>query len=142
MDELTVTVEVAVPPAVAMAPGVVAVTVKSPPPVAAVTVMLTTVVCVMPPEVPVTVTAYAPAVVVAVVAAVKVAVTALALVTLTDVGLVVQVKGLLAPAGLVVTTQLRLTAPIKPPDGVTLIVDVLPELEPAEKLSAPLLLSK
>jgi hypothetical protein len=40
------------------------------------------------------------------------------------------VTGLVAPLGEVVTAQLRSTAPVNPPAGVTLIVEVLPVVAP------------
>ena len=63
-------------------------------------------------------------VVVPVVLAVSVAVTALAPLMVAEAGML-QVTGLVAPVGMVVTAQLRLTVPVNPFDGVTLIVDVL-----------------
>jgi hypothetical protein len=97
------------------------------------TVTLTGVVAVILPvaaSVPVTVTAYAPVVVVEVVETASAAVAAVAPPMATEVGRE-HVAGLVAPAGLVVTAQVRLTVPIKPPDGVTLIVEVLPVVAPA-----------
>ena len=61
----------------------------------------------------------------AVVVTVRVAVTAAVPAMLTEDG-TEQVAGLVAPAGLVVTAQVRLTVPLKPPVGVTLTVEVLP----------------
>ena len=49
------------------------------------------------------------------------------------VGLRLQVAGLVAPVG-PVTAQVRLTVPVKPPDGVAEIVDVLPVVAPATRL--------
>jgi hypothetical protein len=64
------------------------------------------------------------ALVAAVVLTVRVEVTAVADVTL--IGLViVQVGASVAPLGLVVTEQLRVTLPVNPPAGVTEMVDVL-----------------
>ena len=48
-------------------------------------------------------------------------------------GVTPQVAGLVAPAGVVVTAQVRLTAPVKPFAGVTVIVDVLPVMTLASK---------
>ena len=77
-------------------------------------------------------------VVVDVVVTVTVAVTAVALTTLTEL-VTPQVAGLTAPDGMVVTAQLRLTMPVNPPLGVTLMVDVLPEVAPAAMEMLPLL---
>jgi len=71
--------------------------------------------------------------------AVKRAVTALALVTLAVAGMV-QVTGLVAPAGSVDTTQVKLTVPVNPFAGVTVIVDVLFAVAPGLMEIAPLLL--
>ena len=60
--------------------------------------------------------------------AVSVAVTAPD-VMLTEDGML-QVTGLVAPAGCVVTEQARLTVPVSPPEGVTVMVDVLPVVAP------------
>ena len=49
-----------------------------------------------------------------------------------------QVAVLVAPAGAVVTAQLRLTAPVKPFAGVVVMVAVLPEVALASKLMLPL----
>lgn len=59
---------------------------------------------------------------------------------LTDFEDIAQVAGL---DGLLVlvTTQLRLTAPVKPPDGVRVMVEVLPLVAPAVTVMLPLLLS-
>lgn len=72
--------------------------------------------------------------VVEVVETVSVAVPAAAPLIATDAG-IEQVAGLVALAGLVVTAQLRLTVPVKPPAGVTLIVEVLPLVAPALSVS-------
>ena len=45
-----------------------------------------------------------------------------------------QVGRLLAPVGLLVSEQLMLTVPVKPPDGVTVMVDVLPLVAPGARL--------
>lgn len=50
-----------------------------------------------------------------------------------------QVAGLVAFAGDTFTAQLRFTVPVKPFWGVTAIVDVLPVLAPASKVTLPLL---
>ena len=47
------------------------------------------------------------------------------------------VAGSLAAVGLM--EQLKLTAPVKPPEGVTVIVEVLPVLAPEETVMLPLL---
>jgi hypothetical protein len=60
------------------------------------------------------------------------------LVMLTDVGLSEQVAGALAAVGAM--AQVRLTEPVNPPDGVTVMVDVLPELAPRVTVMLPLLL--
>lgn len=49
-----------------------------------------------------------------------------------------QVGRLAAPDGLAVTAQLKVTAPVKPFDGVTVMVEVLLELMPASRLMAAL----
>jgi len=74
-----------------------------------------------------------------VVATVNVPLAALAPV-MSTVGVTVQPAGLVAPAGVVVTTQVRSTLPVNPFDGVTVMVAVSPVVAPATKLSAPLLL--
>lgn len=58
-------------------------------------------------------------------------------VMLTEVGDRAQVAGLLAAVGL--TAQVRATVPVKPPEGVTLMVEVLPVVAPAATVMAPLL---
>ena len=68
---------------------------------------------------------------------VSVAVNAVVPVMLTE-GVTLQVAGLVAPAGAVVTAQVRLTAPVKPFAGVTVIVDVLPVVAPAAIVTLPL----
>ena len=55
----------------------------------------------------------------------------------TEVGDRAQVAGLLAAVGVI--AQVRATAPVNPPEGVTLIVEVLPVLAPAATEMAPLL---
>ena len=82
------------------------------------------------PEVPVTVISYVPVVVVDVVLAVKVAVCAVELLSVTDVGERLQVTGLEAFDGDVVTAQVSATVPVNELDGVTVIVEVLPEVAP------------
>lgn len=67
----------------------------------------------------------------AVVAIVKVAVPALLLVML--MGLVdpkLNVGGSMAPAGLVASTAVMVTLPVKPPAGVSVMVEVLPVVAP------------
>ena len=54
-------------------------------------------------------------------------------------GLVVpklKMGGYSAPAGLLVTAAVSVTLPVKPPDGVIEIVDVLPEVAPGETETA------
>ncbi len=63
--------------------------------------------------------------VVEVVVTVSVPVSAVAPVMVTEL-VTPQVAGLVAPVGMVVTAQVRLTAPVKPFAGVTVMVDVLP----------------
>ena len=112
-----------------------AASVKSPGMVAAVTVKVTGAVCAAAdPEggVAVTVTVYAPTVVVAVVAMFKVAVPAVVSVIDTEVGAGVQVGRLVAPVG-PVTVQVSATAPVNPPAGVTVNVEVA--VPPAGKLA-------
>ena len=60
-----------------------------------------------------------------VVATVRVSVIAAAPVMVTEFDMKLHVAGLVAPVGLA-TAQVRLTAPVNPFDGVTVIVDVLP----------------
>jgi len=54
----------------------------------------------------------------------------------TEVGLRLHVTGLVAPAGLVVTAQVRSTVPVNESEGVAVIVDV--PLAPCVTLTAPL----
>lgn len=96
----------------------------------------TTVVVVIPPAVPVTVTAYAPAVVVVVVLMVRVAFCDAVPAMVTEDG-TPQVAGLVAPVGAMVTAQVRLTAPVKPLEGVTVMMAVLPLVAPAVMLMLP-----
>lgn len=53
--------------------------------------------------------------------------------TMAVVGLRLQVAGLVAPVG-PVTEQARATLPVKPPDGVTEMVEVLPVVAPPVRL--------
>lgn len=53
-------------------------------------------------------------------------------------GVTLQVAGLVGFAGVVVTAQVRLTAPVKPFDGVTEIVAVFPVAALASKVMGPL----
>lgn len=66
----------------------------------------------------------------AVVVTVRVAVCEAAPDTLTDPGVNAHVAGSFAPLG-PATEQARATLPVKPPEGVTVIVDVLPVAAPA-----------
>jgi hypothetical protein len=75
-----------------------------------------------------------------VVLAVSVAVCAVELLIVTDVGARLQVTGLEALDGDVVTAQVSATVPVNELDGVTVIVEVLPEVAPGLlTLMAPLL---
>ncbi len=75
-----------------------------------------------------------------VVVAVSVAVCAVVLLMLTEVGERLHVTGLEAFDGDVVTAQDRATVPVNEVDGVTVIVEVLPEVSPGlATLIAPLL---
>jgi hypothetical protein len=116
-----------------VAPGrtvtAVPLTAKVPPLAAGETVTFTFVVTVVEPEVPVTVNTYAPGEVADVVATVKAAVAAVLPVMLTDEG-TLQVAGLAAPVGLELMAQDNPTAPVNPLAGVTVMVDVLPEVAP------------
>jgi len=73
-----------------------------------------------------------PGVVVAVESTVSVEVTAAVPVTSGAVGLKLQVAGLVAATG--VTAQVRFTVPVKPPDGVTEMVEVFPVVAPPVRL--------
>jgi hypothetical protein len=72
--------------------------------------------------------------VVAVVAIVRVEVTAAALVIVAEAGLRLQVAGLVAPDG-PVTAHVNATVPVKPPDGVAVIVEVFPVVAPVLNVS-------
>jgi hypothetical protein len=74
-----------------------------------------------------------PGVVAAVEATVRVEVTALVLAMVTGVGRL-QVIGLVAPVGAVVTAQPRATLPVKPLTGVTEMVEVFPVVAPGAML--------
>jgi hypothetical protein len=65
-----------------------------------------------------------------VVVAVNVAVSAAELLSVTDVGDRLHVTGLVAFDSEVVTAQLRSTVPVNELEGVTVIVEVLPEVAP------------
>jgi hypothetical protein len=71
---------------------------------------------------------------------VRVPVTAPVPVTST-VELTPHVAWLVGDVGVVVTAQVKLTLPVNPFDGVTVIVAVFPVVAPAANASAPLLLS-
>jgi hypothetical protein len=92
------------------------------------------------PEAPVTLISYAPVVVVDVVAAVSVEVCADELLKVSDVGERLQVVGLIAPEGDVVMAQESETVPVNVLDGVTVMVEVLPEVAPGLTEMLPLLL--
>jgi hypothetical protein len=73
--------------------------------------------------------------VVAVESTVSVEVTAAVPVTSGEVGLRLQVAGLVAPLG-PVTAQVRFTVPVNPPDGVTEMTEVLFVVAPGTRLRA------
>ena len=77
------------------------------------------------------------AVVAAVVATVSIDVLAVAPLIATEAGESAQVAGSFAAAGAM--AQVRATAPVKPPDGVTLIVEELPVVAPGITVMFPLL---
>jgi hypothetical protein len=81
---------------------------------------------------------YDPGVVVAVVATVSVVICA-PVPVISTVGPTLHVAGLLAATG--VTAQVKLTLPVNPFDGVTVMVAASPVVAPAANASAPLLLS-
>jgi hypothetical protein len=99
--------------------------------IALATVTVMVVVPVMLPEVPVTVTVYTPGVVAVVVVTVRVAVPGLVPVMLTGV-LEPKLRegGEVAPAGLEVMAAVSTTLPVKPPAGVTVMVEVFPTPAP------------
>jgi acyl dehydratase len=76
-------------------------------------------------------------------ATVNVAVAALVPLIVTEAG-TLQVIGMTGPpnglVGVVVIVQVRFTRPVKPPEGVTVIVDVLAEAAPGFTVMFPLLL--
>jgi hypothetical protein len=77
-----------------------------------------------------------------VVVTVSVAVCAVVPATLTEL-VTPQVAGLVAPAGIVVTAQDRLTVPVKPLEGVTVTLAVLPVVAAAaNEMFPPLLRAK
>ena len=75
------------------------------------------------------------AVVAAVVATVKVEV------VVAEAGFRLHVGASVAPDGLAVTAQVRLTVPVNEPDGVMVIVEVLPVVAPGETVIAPLFIN-
>ena len=77
------------------------------------------------------------AVVAAVVVRVSADVPAVVLLIVTEAGESAQAAGSLAAVGAM--AQVRATAPVNPPDGVTLIVDVLPVVAPGLTVMLPLL---
>lgn len=141
---LGVTVTVDVLPVVAPAFTVTAVpdTLKLPVELLALTVRFTVPFAVVEPLVPVTVTTYAPVVVVAVVPIVSVEAPSVILSIDTEVGLRLQVGGLMAPAGLVVMAHVRATIPVNPFVGVTTMLAVFPVEAPATTVRAGLLMVK
>lgn len=73
-----------------------------------------------------------------VVVAVRVALCAAALLMETEAGETLQVAGLVAPVGALVTEQVRETVPVKELAGDTVMVEVLPLVEPGLTLILPL----
>ena len=59
----------------------------------------------------------------------------------TDVAPIAHVGGAIGFVKAVVTEQLRVTVPVKPPDGVIVIVDVFPMVAPGMTVMPPLLLN-
>jgi hypothetical protein len=116
---------------------------KAKPPVVEVpvTVTSTVVVCVMDPDLPVTFTTYAPAVVEVVVPMDNVEVTPAVPVIFTEVGEMLQLIGVVAPVGTVVTLHCSVTVPVNPFEGVAVIVDVSPVVAPPCIETLPLLLN-
>jgi hypothetical protein len=136
------TVIVAVLPALRPAPNVIGPLLVNAKPGTPSTVTLTAVDPVTFPvaaSAPDTVAVYDPGVVAAVVITVTVEVCAPVPVMVTA-GPTVQLGGLTGVT-VEVTTQLRLTMPVNPYDGVTVTVAVSPVVDPAMKLRAPLLVS-
>ena len=76
-----------------------------------------------------------------VVLAVKTDVCAVALVKVTEVGERLQVAGLMAPEGALVTEQESVTVPLNELAGVTVMVEVLPLVAPGATEILPLALS-
>ena len=68
----------------------------------------------------------------------RVALCAAALLMETEAGETLQVAGLIAPAGALVTEQVRETVPVKELAGDTVMVEVLPLVEPGLRLRLPL----
>jgi hypothetical protein len=90
----------------------------------------------MPVAVAFTVNVYAPLVVPVWVATVSVLLAAV--VPLIDTGVVtVHVGVSVEPPGELVIAQVRFTAPVNPPTGLTLIAEVFPDVAPAAKVSVP-----
>ena len=69
---------------------------------------------------------------------VRVAICAVVPLIVTEVGEILHVAG--SVAAFDVNEQLRFTMPVNPPDGVTVMVEVLPVVAPGATLIAPLLL--
>jgi hypothetical protein len=80
-------------------------------------------------------------VVAAVVLTVRVAVAADTPVMFTDIGAIVHVGGAVGLVKAVATAQLRLTVPVKPPNGVIVMVAVFPVVAPGATVMPPLLLN-
>jgi hypothetical protein len=135
-----VTVTVAVSPVAAPAWKLIAPLLLSVMLGGVLTVTLTAVVELTVPFLPVTVMAYAPGVVIAVVETVRVPVSA-AVPVMSTVGVTLQVAGLVGLVGVVVTAQVKLTSPVNPFDGVTVMLEVLPVVAPGNTVTPPLLLS-
>lgn len=91
------------------------------------------------PDVPVTVMPYVPKVVEDVVVAVSVEVCAVAVLNVREGEERLQVAGLVALVGVLVTEQVSATVPVNELAGVTVIVAVLPDVAPGVSLMLPLL---
>lgn len=92
-----------------------------------------------PLDVPVTVMSYVPTVVEEVVVAVSVEVCAVLLLNVSELVDRLHVAGLVALEGVLVTEHVSATVPVNELPGVTVIVDVLPDVAPGVTLMLPLL---
>lgn len=99
----------------------------------------TFVVAVVLPDVPVTVRSYVPSVVEEVVEAISVEVCAVVVVNESEVEDRLQVAGLVAFEGALVTEHASVTVPVNELPGVTVIVDELPDVAPGVIVMFPLL---